>query len=84
MHIPDGFLQPQVWLPAAAGAAVGVGYAIRRTERELPPEKIPLVGATAAFIFAAQMVNFRIAAGTSGHLLGPFLLPVCLGHMLPQ
>ncbi len=79
MHIPDGFLQPQVWAPLAAASAGAVAYAARRVERDMSPERVPLVGAAAAFVFAAQMVNFRIAAGTSGHLLGGILAAALLG-----
>lgn len=79
MHIPDGFLTPQVWAPMAAVSAGVVVYAARRAERKLPLERVPLVGATAAFLFAAQMVNFRVAAGTSGHLVGGVLAAAVLG-----
>lgn len=79
MHIPDGFLSPQVWAPLTAVSAGAVAYAARRAERDLPLERVPLVGATAAFLFAAQMVNFRVAAGTSGHLLGGVLAAALLG-----
>ncbi|MBC7287784.1 MAG: energy-coupling factor ABC transporter permease, partial [Armatimonadetes bacterium] len=79
MHIPDGFLSPQVWMPLAVGSGLAVVYAARRAEREVPPEKVPLVGATAAFIFAAQMVNFRVSGGFSGHLIGGVLAAALLG-----
>jgi cobalt/nickel transport system permease protein len=79
LHIPDGFLSPQVWAPLSVASAGAVAYAARRAERELPLERVPLVGATAAFLFAAQMVNFRVAAGTSGHLLGGVLAAALLG-----
>lgn len=79
MHIPDGFLSPQVWAPLAGASGLTVAYAAAKSERQLPPEKVPLVGATAAFIFAAQMVNFRVAGGFSGHLLGGVLAAALLG-----
>ncbi len=66
-------------MPLGVASAAGVVYAARRAERELPPERVPLVGATAAFIFAAQMVNFRVAGGFSGHLLGGVLAAALLG-----
>ena len=62
-----------------AVSAGAVAYAARRAERDLPLERVPLVGATAAFLFAAQMINFRVAAGTSGHLLGGVLAAAILG-----
>jgi len=79
MHIPDGFLSPAV---AAAGwvvTAVAVGYAARRANKQLDERAVPLMGVMAAFIFAAQMINFPVAGGTSGHLLGGTLAAVLLG-----
>lgn len=79
MHIPDGFLDAKTAATAGVLSAVGVGVALRRVQRELPPRKIPLLGLSAAFLFAAQMVNFPVAAGTSGHLLGGVLVAALLG-----
>jgi cobalt/nickel transport system permease protein len=79
MHIPDGFIDlPTVAVTAAAGAAF-VAVAVRKTGRNLGERTVPLLGVTAAFIFAAQMLNFPIAAGTSGHFLGGLLAAVLLG-----
>jgi len=79
MHIPDGFLS----LPVATGTAVlaiaGLAIAIRDVKNNLPEKKVPLLGLAAAFIFAAQMLNFPVAAGTSGHLTGATLATVLLG-----
>ena len=79
MHIPDGFVSTgsaaATWL-ASAGS---VGYAVRRVSRELDERQVPLMGVTAAFIFAAQMMNFTVAGGTSGHLLGGALAAILLG-----
>jgi cobalt/nickel transport system permease protein len=79
MHIPDGFLSPPVWAAADVVSAGAVGYALRRVNREIEPARVPLMGVTAAFVFAAQMVNFPVAGGTSGHLLGGVLAAVLLG-----
>ena len=82
MHIPDGFLSPEV---AAATAVVSVGavaYSLRRADRELDDERVPLLGVTAAFVFAVQMLNFPVAGGTSGHLLGAALAAILLGPWL--
>jgi cobalt/nickel transport system permease protein len=79
MHIPDGFLDGKVAAAAAAISTVGVGLALRQVKRELPPRKIPLLGLSAAFLFAAQMVNFPVAGGTSGHLVGGTLVAALLG-----
>lgn len=78
MHIPNAFLGPEVRFPAAMGAGAMVIWAARRAQRDLPPDKVPLPGPTAAFIFAAQIVNFPVARGTSGHLLGGVLAAALL------
>lgn len=79
MHAPDGFLTVPVaavmWLITIAALAV----AVRRTNHRLDERAIPLMGVMAAFIFAAQMVNFQVVGGTSGHLLGGVLAAVLLG-----
>ena len=67
MHIPDGFLDAKTVVATATLAAIGVGIAVRRAQTHLPPRRVPLLGLTAAFVFAAQMVNFPVAGGTSGH-----------------
>jgi cobalt/nickel transport system permease protein len=79
VHIPDGFIDGKTAVTAAAISAMGVGFALRRVKRELPPRKIPLLGLSAAFLFAAQMVNFPVAGGTSGHLIGGALVAALLG-----
>ena len=79
MHIPDGFLTPQVFLPFWAIAAGSLTYALKKTKQILKEKTVPLMGVTAAFIFAAQMINFPIIGGTSGHLLGGVLAAVLLG-----
>lgn len=81
MHIPDGFLTPPVWATLDAVAVGTVAYAVKRVEREFDPEdwQVPLMGVTAAFVFAAQMFNFPVAGGTSGHLLGATLATALLG-----
>jgi cobalt/nickel transport system permease protein len=79
MHIPDGFIDGKTALTAAAISAVGVGLALRQVRRELPPRRVPMLGLAAAFLFAAQMVNFPVAGGTSGHLVGGVLVAALLG-----
>ncbi|HLP76322.1 MAG TPA: energy-coupling factor ABC transporter permease [Candidatus Paceibacterota bacterium] len=79
MHIPDGFLDAKTAAATAGLSALGVGLALRRVKRELPPRKVPLLGLAAAFLFAAQMVNFPVAGGTSGHLIGGALIAALLG-----
>jgi cobalt/nickel transport system permease protein len=79
MHIPDGFLHLQSAGAGAAISAAGVWAALRRLGSAMPRRKVPLMGLSAAFLFTAQMLNFPVAAGTSGHLLGAVLASVLLG-----
>jgi cobalt/nickel transport system permease protein len=82
MHIPDGFIDLPTALGAAAVATAGVGVALRRAERDLGRRAVPLAGLLSAFVFAAQMLNLPVAAGTSAHLLGAGLAAVLLGPWL--
>jgi cobalt/nickel transport system permease protein len=79
MHIPDGFLDGKTALTAAALSVAGLGLALRQVRLELPPRRMPLLGLSAAFLFAAQLVNFPVAGGTSGHLMGGVLVAALLG-----
>ncbi len=81
MHIPDGFLSTPVWVTACAVSAGAVGYSVRKLKGATEPDgkEVPLMGMVAAFVFAAQMVNFPIASGTSGHLVGAVLAAIILG-----
>ena len=79
MHIPDGFINAPTSLAAGAAAAGGVGVSLRRAARTLQDRQAPLAGLVAAYIFAVQMLNFPVAAGTSGHLLGGLLAAVLVG-----
>ncbi len=79
MHIPDGFLEPKVWVPAWMVGAGAVAYCSKKASETLGPRTIPVMGVTAAFVFAAQMLNFPVAGGTSGHLLGGAIAASVLG-----
>lgn len=79
MHIPDGFINGATSLGAGVLAAGGLGAALRQGNKVLKDRQIPLAGLVAAFVFALQMLNFPVAAGTSGHLLGGALAAVLLG-----
>lgn len=79
MHIPDGFLSLGVSLVCWVLTIIGVGLALRRSGREIGERQVPLMGVLAAFIFAAQMLNFTVAGGTSGHLIGGALAVILLG-----
>jgi len=82
MHIPDGFLSTEVAVACWVPAAVAVGVGLKRANVELDERRVPLLGVTAAFIFAAQMLNFPVAGGTSGHFLGAALAAILLGPWL--
>ena len=82
MHIPDGFLSTEVALACAVPAAAAVGIGLRQANRTLDERRVPLLGVTAAFVFAAQMLNFPVAGGTSGHFLGAALAAILLGPWL--
>jgi cobalt/nickel transport system permease protein len=79
LHIPDGFLSTPVAVVGWALAFIFIAIAIRQTKDQLGDRQVPLMGILAAFIFAAQAINFPIAAGTSGHLLGGALAAILLG-----
>ncbi len=79
MHVPDGFINIPVSVVAGGVAAVGLAVSLRGARRELDERTAPLAGLVAAFVFAAQMINFPVAGGTSGHLLGGVLAAVLVG-----
>lgn len=79
MHVPDGFINAPVSLATGVVAAGAVAVSLRGARRELDERTAPLAGLVAAFIFAVQMLNFPVAAGTSGHLLGGALAAILVG-----
>ena len=79
MHVPDGFLDAPTSLATAGVAATAVAIALRGARRELDDRVAPLAGIIATFVFAAQMINFPVAGGTSGHLVGGALTTVLVG-----
>ncbi|WP_327177419.1 energy-coupling factor ABC transporter permease [Streptomyces sp. NBC_01335] len=79
MHVPDGFINAPVSVAAGVAAAGAVAVSLRGARRELDERTAPLAGLMAAFIFAVQMLNFPVAAGTSGHLLGGALAAILVG-----
>jgi len=79
VHIPDGFLTTPVWAALDALALPAAGFAARRAQRGFDESKAPLLGVMGAFVFAAQMINFPVGIGTSGHLVGGALLACTLG-----
>ncbi len=79
MHIPNGFIDGPVSAAAGVVAVAGIAVGLRGARRELDERTAPLAGLVAAFVFAVQMLNFPVAAGTSGHLLGGTLAAILVG-----
>jgi len=75
MHIPDGFLSPPVWATLDVVSLPAVAILARRAQ-STDTSRIPLLGVMGAFVFAAQMINFPVGPGTSGHLVGGALLSI--------
>jgi cobalt/nickel transport system permease protein len=79
MHVPDGFLDAPTSIATGVVAVGGVALALRGARRELDDRTAPMAGLVATFVFAGQMMNFPVGAGTSGHLLGGALAAVLAG-----
>ena len=79
MHVPDGFLDVPTSVATGAVAVAGVGLALRGARKELDDRTAPMAGLVATFVFATQMLNFPVGAGTSGHLLGGAVAAVLVG-----
>ena len=79
LHIPDGFLSPSVSLFCWVITIVLIAVSLKKVQRDYQEKTVPLMGVCAAFIFAAQMINFPIPGGTSGHLVGGTLAAILLG-----
>jgi len=79
MHIADGLLNLSTSAATGIISAGTLAYAVKKSKEQLEEKHIPLLGVTAAFIFAAQMINFPVLPGTSGHLMGSVLMAVILG-----
>jgi cobalt/nickel transport system permease protein len=79
MHIPDGFLSNGLNVATFVVSAGACAYGVKKVNRNFGEREVPLMGVTAAFIFAAQMLNFPVAGGTSGHFLGAVFSSVLLG-----
>jgi cobalt/nickel transport system permease protein len=81
MHIPDGFLGLPVLVGTGAASLGCLTAGVVRARKTLGEQQVPLLGVTAAFIFAAQMVNFPVAGGTSGHFVGAAMAAILLGPL---
>ena len=79
LHAPDGFFSVPMAIGGYVVAALVVGFAVHRVNRDLNERMVPMMGVMAAFIFAAQMLNFPVVGGTSGHLVGGALAAIILG-----
>jgi len=79
MHIPDGFLSWEICSAGYLVSAAATVYAVKQLKKESDEKIAPLMGVTAAFIFAAQMMNFPVMGGASGHFLGALLAMLMLG-----
>lgn len=79
MHIPDGFLSIAVSVILWIVSIVVIAYSLRRVSKDLDERKVPLMGVLAAAIFAGQMLNFTVAGGTSGHMMGAAIATILLG-----
>ncbi|MBV8553692.1 MAG: energy-coupling factor ABC transporter permease [Acidobacteriaceae bacterium] len=79
MHIPDNFLSSPVWASLDALAVPAVAVVSRKAQKSTDSNRLPLLGVMGAFVFAAQMINFPVGMGTSGHLVGGTLLACLLG-----
>ena len=79
MHLPDGFLSTPVWVASDIAAVAVVGYAARKVQEEMDERKLPLLGITAAFVFAAQTLNFPIPVCTAGHVMCGLLSDIVVG-----
>jgi len=79
VHVPDGFLNAGVSVATGVVSAGGFGFSLVRAKESLSDRLAPMAGLVAAFVFAVQMLNFPVAAGTSGHLLGGALACIMVG-----
>ncbi|SDF18056.1 cobalt/nickel transport system permease protein [Cellulosimicrobium cellulans] len=82
MHVPDHFLDDPTSATTAVVSLAAVGYAAYRAREDLTPRRVALTAATTAFVFAVQMLNYPVAAGTSGHLMGGALAAALVGPWL--
>jgi cobalt/nickel transport system permease protein len=82
MHIPDGFIDTPVAVAADVVAVGAMGFAFYKASKTMDDRQVPMAGLVAAFVFAVQMLNFPVAAGTSGHLLGGALAAILVGPWL--
>ena len=81
MHIPDGFLSLPVIIATSAVSVSFLYPSVKKLDREIKPERVPLMGLSAAFVFTAQLLSFPVFGGTSVHLTGAVLISILLGPL---
>ncbi len=81
MHIPDGFLSLPVIISTGAVSVSAMYLAVKKLDKEIKPERVPLMGLSAAFVFTAQLLSFPVFGGTSVHLSGAVLISILLGPL---
>ena len=79
MHVPDGFLSTRILVGTGLVSATGLGWAFKRARAAMHQRLVPMMGIVAAFVFAAQMVNFPVLGGTSAHILGGTMAAILMG-----
>ena len=79
MHVPDGFLSTRILVGTGLVSATGLGWAFKRARAAMHQRLVPMMGIVAAFVFAAQMVNFPVLGGTSAHILGGAMAAILMG-----
>jgi len=79
MHIPDGYLSPQTYIPLFVASAAIIGVAVRKVKKQMTTKLVPFLGMSAAFAFLIMMFNLPIPGGTSGHAVGGALIALLFG-----
>ncbi len=80
MHMADALLSPATAATMYAATTVAAGISVKKLRIDYEPEKLPVMGVMAAFVFAGQMINYTIpGTGSSGHLCGGMMLSAILG-----
>jgi cobalt/nickel transport system permease protein len=79
MHIPDGYLSPQTYIPLYGVFAAAVTVAVKKVKKEVSAHDIPYLGMAAAFSFIIMMFTLPIPGGTSGHAVGSAVIAILFG-----
>ncbi|MFH2144183.1 MAG: cobalt transporter CbiM [Bacteroidota bacterium] len=79
MHIPDGYLSPQTYIPLLGVFVVATVVAVKKVKKEVSARNIPYIGMAAAFSFIIMMFNLPIPGGTTGHAVGSAVIAILLG-----